>query len=176
MAVVDLVMPKLGESIMEATVLKWHKQPGDTVKMDETILEIATDKVDSEVPSTAEGVIEEILFQVNDVVPIGTAIARIHGDSLRVLSPPDLDDRVGWLLEPNERERGYLQQNRVPVRRWFGQRELRLAETVLEPGDRVAIVGQVRFVDPGEEGRVFYEITALPEGFVLISDERKALV
>ena len=62
MAVVDLVMPKLGESIMEATILKWHKQPGDPVKMDETILEIATDKVDSEVPSTAEGVIEEILF------------------------------------------------------------------------------------------------------------------
>ncbi len=78
MAIVDLIMPKLGESIMEATVLKWHKQPGDTVKMDETVLEIATDKVDSEVPSTAEGVIEEILFKVNDVVPIGTAIARIR--------------------------------------------------------------------------------------------------
>lgn len=70
-------MPKLGESIMEATILKWHKQPGDTVKMDETVLEIATDKVDSEVPSTAEGVIEEILFKVNDVVPIGAVIARI---------------------------------------------------------------------------------------------------
>jgi 2-oxoglutarate dehydrogenase E2 component (dihydrolipoamide succinyltransferase) len=59
MAVVDLVMPKLGESIMEATVLKWHKQPGDTVQMDETVLEIATDKVDSEVPSTASGVVQE---------------------------------------------------------------------------------------------------------------------
>lgn len=77
MATVDLVMPKLGESIMEATILKWHKQPGDPVKMDETILEIATDKVDSEVPSTAAGVIEELLFNVNDVVPIGTVIARI---------------------------------------------------------------------------------------------------
>jgi 2-oxoglutarate dehydrogenase E2 component (dihydrolipoamide succinyltransferase) len=77
MAIVDLIMPKLGESIMEATILKWHKQAGDTIKMDETILEIATDKVDSEVPSTAEGVIEEILFNVNDVVPIGTVIARI---------------------------------------------------------------------------------------------------
>lgn len=78
MAVVDLVMPKLGESIMEATILKWHKQPGDHVKMDETVLEIATDKVDSEVPSTAEGTMEELLFQVNDVVPIGTVIARIR--------------------------------------------------------------------------------------------------
>jgi len=61
MATVDLVMPKMGESIMEATILKWHKQPGDPVKMDETILEIATDKVDTEVPSSAEGVVSELL-------------------------------------------------------------------------------------------------------------------
>jgi 2-oxoglutarate dehydrogenase E2 component (dihydrolipoamide succinyltransferase) len=86
MAVVDLVMPKLGESIMEATVLKWHKQPGDTIQMDETLLEIATDKVDSEVPSTAAGVIEEILFKVNDVVPIGTVIARIRTSAAETVS------------------------------------------------------------------------------------------
>src|SRR6478752_2162068 len=78
MAIAELVMPKLGESIMEATVLKWHKQVGDPVKQDETVLDIATDKVDSEVPSTAQGVITEILFNVNDVVPIGTVIARIR--------------------------------------------------------------------------------------------------
>jgi 2-oxoglutarate dehydrogenase E2 component (dihydrolipoamide succinyltransferase) len=78
MSVVDLVMPKLGESIMEATILKWHKKPGDAIKQDETVLDIATDKVDSEVPSTAEGVIESILFNENDVVPIGTVIARIR--------------------------------------------------------------------------------------------------
>ncbi len=56
MALVDLVMPKMGESITEATILKWFKHPGEMVKMDEAVLEIATDKVDSEVPSTAEGV------------------------------------------------------------------------------------------------------------------------
>ena len=77
MSLVDLIMPKLGESIMEATILKWHKQPGDHVAMDESILDIATDKVDSEVPSTAAGTIQEILFKENDVVPIGTVIARI---------------------------------------------------------------------------------------------------
>ena len=77
MAIAELVMPKLGESIMEATILKWHKKVGDPVKQDETVLDIATDKVDSEVPSTAEGVISEILFNVNDVVPIGTVIARV---------------------------------------------------------------------------------------------------
>jgi 2-oxoglutarate dehydrogenase E2 component (dihydrolipoamide succinyltransferase) len=78
MSLIDLVMPKLGESIMEATILKWHKKPGDPIKQDETVLDIATDKVDSEVPSTAEGVIEEILFKENDVVPIGTVIAKIR--------------------------------------------------------------------------------------------------
>lgn len=90
MAIVDLVMPKMGESIMEATVLKWHKQPGDRVNMDETVLEIATDKVDSEVPSTAEGVIKEILFKVDDVVPVGTVIARIEsGAAGAAVSAPE---------------------------------------------------------------------------------------
>ncbi|HXO74319.1 MAG TPA: lipoyl domain-containing protein, partial [Puia sp.] len=78
MSLVDLVMPKMGESIMEATILKWNKLPGDAVRQDETVLEIATDKVDSEVPSITAGTLEEILFQVNDVVPIGATIARIR--------------------------------------------------------------------------------------------------
>ncbi|MFY8025280.1 MAG: 2-oxo acid dehydrogenase subunit E2 [Sediminibacterium sp.] len=78
MAIAELVMPKLGESIMEATILKWHKKVGDHVKLDETVLDIATDKVDSEVPSTVEGIITEILYNVNDVVPIGTVIVRLE--------------------------------------------------------------------------------------------------
>ena len=78
MSVVDLILPKLGESIMEATILKWHKSVGDTIQLDETLLDIATDKVDSEIPSTAAGTITEILFDVNSVVPIGTVIARIQ--------------------------------------------------------------------------------------------------
>ncbi len=77
MAQVDLIMPKMGESIMEATILRWAKNVGDKVEVDETILEIATDKVDSEVPSPVAGVIAEILFQENDVVPVGKAIAVI---------------------------------------------------------------------------------------------------
>lgn len=81
MAIVELVMPKMGESITEATVLKWLKKPGDKVLQDETVLEIATDKVDSEVPSVADGIIEEIFFQVNDVVPIGAVIATIKTET-----------------------------------------------------------------------------------------------
>ncbi|MCE2849185.1 MAG: 2-oxo acid dehydrogenase subunit E2 [Chitinophagaceae bacterium] len=71
-------MPKLGESIMEATVLKWHKKVGDAVALDETLLDIATDKVDSEVPSTAEGILEEILCKENDVISIGSVIGKIR--------------------------------------------------------------------------------------------------
>ena len=63
---------------MEATILKWHKNPGDLIKEDETILDIATDKVDSEVPSTTAGVLEEVLYKENDVVPVGIVIARIR--------------------------------------------------------------------------------------------------
>ncbi len=81
MAIVDLVMPKLGESIMEATILRWNKKPGDHVNIDETILEIATDKVDSEVPSSVEGTIIELLYNENDVVPVDTIIARIQSNS-----------------------------------------------------------------------------------------------
>jgi len=86
MSMIDLIMPKLGESIMEATILKWHKKPGDAVAQDETVLDIATDKVDSEVPSTSAGVIAEILFKENDVVPIGTVIARISTGAAETLA------------------------------------------------------------------------------------------
>lgn len=88
MSVVDLVMPKMGESIMEATILKWNKKVGDAIKMDETLLEIATDKVDSEVPSTAEGTISELLFNENDVVPVGKVIARIQTGAGSASSAP----------------------------------------------------------------------------------------
>ncbi|MCK7556660.1 E3 binding domain-containing protein [Chitinophaga sedimenti] len=74
---------------MEATILRWHKKPGDKVSADETVLEIATDKVDSDVPSIADGEIAEILFNENDVVPVGTVIARIKtvGEDAPAASP-----------------------------------------------------------------------------------------
>jgi 2-oxoglutarate dehydrogenase E2 component (dihydrolipoamide succinyltransferase) len=80
MAIVDLLMPKMGESIMEATILKWNKRPGDFIQQDESLLEIATDKVDSEVPSTTAGIVKEILFPENAVVPVGSVIARIDAE------------------------------------------------------------------------------------------------
>ncbi len=78
MAIVELVIPKMGESIHEATIISWLKNVGDTIEEDETILEIATDKVDSDVPSPVQGTIHKILAQVNDVVPVGQSVALIE--------------------------------------------------------------------------------------------------
>lgn len=77
MPIIPLKMPKMGESISEATIISWLKNVGDTIEMEETILEVATDKVDSEVPSPCTGVITEIRFQPNDVVPVGEILALI---------------------------------------------------------------------------------------------------
>src|SRR6188768_3379167 len=77
MADFNLIMPKMGESIMEATILRWLKKPGDMVALDETILEIATDKVDSEIPSPVAGRLDKIIFPENAVVPVGQTIAVI---------------------------------------------------------------------------------------------------
>ena len=88
MAQVELIMPKMGESIMEATILKWVKQVGDSVEVDETILEIATDKVDSEVPSPVSGVIAKILFPEDETVEIGKVIAVIATEGEEVSAAP----------------------------------------------------------------------------------------
>lgn len=78
---VEMLMPQMGESIAEATIAKWRKKPGDTVQKDEVILEISTDKVDSEIPAPAAGVLAEILFKEGDVVPVKQKIATIETEA-----------------------------------------------------------------------------------------------
>jgi len=88
---VDVVMPKMGESLQEGTIIKWHKKPGDRVERDETILEISTDKVDTEVPSPAEGIITKLLFEENTIVEVGKVIAEIEteaGEARIETAPP----------------------------------------------------------------------------------------
>jgi 2-oxoglutarate dehydrogenase E2 component (dihydrolipoamide succinyltransferase) len=80
MARVELIMPKMGESVSEATIITWSKNIGDIIELDETIIEIATDKVDSEVPSTHEGKLVEMLFQADDVVQVGQPFAILETD------------------------------------------------------------------------------------------------
>ena len=78
MAKIELIMPKMGESVAEATIISWHKEVGETIEMDETIVEIATDKVDSEVPSSLEGILVEKLFEVDAVVKVGQPFAIVE--------------------------------------------------------------------------------------------------
>jgi len=79
--VIDIVMPKMGESITEGTIIEWRKKIGDIVEMDEILLEIGTDKVDSEIPSPTAGTIVEILAKPNDIMEVGTVIAKVETDS-----------------------------------------------------------------------------------------------
>ena len=78
MARFELKLPKMGESVAEATITSWLKEVGDIVELDETVVEIATDKVDSEVPSEVTGTLIEVLFQKDDVVAVGETIAVIE--------------------------------------------------------------------------------------------------
>ena len=87
MARIELIMPKMGESVSEATIISWNKNIGDFIELDETIIEIATDKVDSEVPSSLEGVLVEKLFDVDAVVKVGEAFAIIETSTEDSQSP-----------------------------------------------------------------------------------------
>lgn len=99
MALIDMIMPKMGESIMECTVITWLKKPGDRIETDESVLEVATDKVDTDVPALHNGILRELLVQEGDVVAVGAPIARIevadvvaNGPESQTGSPPAVDD------------------------------------------------------------------------------------
>ena len=83
MARVELIMPKMGESVAEATIIKWTKNIGDTIELDETVVEIATDKVDSEIPSSVKGTLIQQLYKENDIVKVGEAIAIIEDNTTK---------------------------------------------------------------------------------------------
>lgn len=92
-------MPKMGESIVEATILKWLKKEGETIALEESVLEIATDKVDSEVPSPVEGTIQKILFNEGDVVEVGKVIALIETVGASNSAPP-ADEPIVQEVQP----------------------------------------------------------------------------
>ncbi len=86
MAEIELIMPKMGESVAEATIIKWLKEEGDSIEAEESVLEIATDKVDSEVPAPEDGVLKKKLFNEDDVVQVGQVIAIIETDAAAATS------------------------------------------------------------------------------------------
>ncbi len=99
MAKFELKLPKMGESVAEATITNWLKKVGDTIQADEAVLEIATDKVDSEVPSEVSGVLSEILFNVDDVVKVGQTIAYIEVSGGVVVEAPKEETQVVAAVE-----------------------------------------------------------------------------
>lgn len=102
MAITEVIMPKMGESIMEATVLNWLKQPGDYVELDEFILEVATDKIDTEVPSPVAGYLQKILVPVGSVATIGKAICIVDAVSTETPEANDtfsLDENMSALID-----------------------------------------------------------------------------
>lgn len=90
MAEIEIILPKMGESVAEATITTWLKSEGDTIEIDESIVEIATDKVDSEVPSPGDGVLSKILVQEGDVAQVGQAIAIISTEGGEPTSAPSV--------------------------------------------------------------------------------------
>ncbi len=84
---IDVVMPQMGVSVSEGTITKWLKQVGDPIAADESLLEISTDKVDTEVPSPAEGIVQQILVQEGETVEVGTKLAVIAPEGAEVEAP-----------------------------------------------------------------------------------------
>ena len=100
MAKFDIIMPKLGESIIEATITRWLKAEGDMIAEDEVICELATDKVDSEIPSPVDGKILKLLFKEGDVIPVGTRIAIIDMDGENAVEDHASTPQAVPYLEP----------------------------------------------------------------------------
>src|SRR5512143_892520 len=97
---IDVVIPQMGESIFEGTVTKWLKKAGDTVTRDEPLFEVSTDKVDSEIASPGDGVLEEILVTEGETVKIGTVIARIGEPRTAAVEPEPQAPAVAAVAEP----------------------------------------------------------------------------
>lgn len=94
MAQVELIMPKMGESVAEATIISWQKEVGDTIEMDETVVEIATDKVDSEVPSSVEGTLVKKLFEADEVVKVGEVFAIVETDGEAEITTSQIEKTI----------------------------------------------------------------------------------
>ena len=108
----EVVMPKMGESIVEGTIVEWKKNIGDFVKRDEILLEISTDKVDSEIPSPTEGTLLQILFNKNDVVEVGSVIALIGNKDSDLSSDSSKEEE-----EKNEKSKIPLKKNNILLRK-----------------------------------------------------------
>jgi 2-oxoglutarate dehydrogenase E2 component (dihydrolipoamide succinyltransferase) len=120
---VDIIMPKMGESITEGTIIEWRKKIGDNLEKDEIFLEIGTDKVDSEIPASVSGILVEILAEPNDVVDVGKVIGRINTDTKAAMKTP-VQDRTEPIV-PKETESSQMEKSvrKTTVKKLVGKRK-----------------------------------------------------
>lgn len=157
MANVDVLMPKMGESVAEATVIRWLKQPGEAIEADEPIMEIATDKVDSEIPSPVEGILVEQCCADGDVVQVGAKVAVIATGAAEVVSgdaPVAVPQQVVSVLKSDAVELAYAEtQTEIPRHSGTGRFYSPLVRNISkEEGIPLAELEQV--VGTGKDGRV----------------------
>src|SRR5665213_3065444 len=100
----DVVMPQMGESVTEGTIVRWMKKVGDKVDRDEPLFEISTDKVDAEIPSPAAGILSEIKANEGDTVPVDSVVAIIRS-ATEVAAPPKTMCARSWSAAPRQRHR-----------------------------------------------------------------------
>ena len=171
--IIDVVMPKMGESITEGTILEWRKQVGDKIELDEILLEIGTDKVDSEIPSSASGVIIELLAEPNDVIEVGKVIAKIdskkHAEELSVDSKksdeslieksPDSIEQSNTALTNNDIELKDKKFFSPVVMKIVAENQISLTELEKIPGTgrsgRVTKKDVLRYISQNEDSKSY---------------------
>ncbi|MEQ8523983.1 2-oxoglutarate dehydrogenase, E2 component, dihydrolipoamide succinyltransferase [Gracilimonas sp.] len=166
MAKVEVVMPQMGESVMEGTVIEWAKNVGDTVEVDETLLEVATDKVDTEVPSPEAGVLVEVLAEEGDVVEVGKPIAIIETDKDAAgdVSSGGTDEaKAEETAEEEEPQEAEAQEEEVPAASGGGDEGERIEVQMPQMGESVVeatVIGWSKQVgDKVEEDETLLEIS-----------------
>ncbi len=136
-AEIEIRMPKMGESVMEGTIIKWHKKAGDPVKKDEVMYEISTDKVDTEVPSPSDGTVSEILVAEQETVEVGTIVAKLLTgepveETVQIEKSPGEKERNAADPEPVKEEKPDKQTN-IPVKEHTGEDLKRESSKFLSP-------------------------------------------
>ncbi|UCD59737.1 MAG: 2-oxo acid dehydrogenase subunit E2 [Flavobacteriaceae bacterium] len=129
MAKFELKLPQMGESVAEATLTAWLKEVGDTIEMDEAVFEIATDKVDSEVPSEVEGVLLEKLFEIDDVIKVGQTVAVIEMEGGLDVADTTDSEQIEEITEVLPEEAAVLEENVANVQELVGSKTQSTADT-----------------------------------------------
>lgn len=155
MSTFQILMPKMGESVEEATITKWFVSVGDTISEDDVLLEIATDKVDSEIPSPVAGVVSEILYQVNDVVAVGKPVAIISmGGVAETTAAPKAETTTVGKPETPAQAAPSAAENEEPVE---GTRFYSPLVRSMAKAENISMAELERLEGTGKEGRVTKE-------------------